>query len=166
MLRTALFALIVGCLLGAGEWAVRRYVPNPYRTKAERMEHGPMPRSIVLGNSHSYYGVRPDMLPAPAVSLANVSQPLAYDLELLRHYEALGRLDSLRFIVAQVSFTSLFDKDFEDTPEWYRCINYKLYMGLDRHPALSRYGFELARPSVYGAKLKSLAGIGLSLIHI
>ncbi len=72
MLRTALFALIVGCLLGAGEWAVRRYVPNPYRTKAERMEHGPMPRSIVLGNSHSYYGVRPDMLPAPAVSLANV----------------------------------------------------------------------------------------------
>lgn len=160
MLRTALFALIVGCLLGAGEWAVRRYVPNPYRTKAERMEHGPMPRSIVLGNSHSYYGVRPDMLPAPAVSLANVSQPLAYDLELLRHYEALGRLDSLRFIVAQVSFTSLFDKDFEDTPEWYRCINYKLYMGLDRHPALSRYGFELARPGVYGAKLKSLAGIG------
>ena len=32
MLRTALFALIVGCLLGAGEWAVRTGGENDYIT--------------------------------------------------------------------------------------------------------------------------------------
>lgn len=159
--RTALFAAIVWLLLGAGEWAVRRYVPNPYRTKAERMERGPLPATLIVGNSHSYYGVDPSLLPdKPAVSLANVSQTLAYDLELLRHYERAGRLDSLRTLIAQVSFTSLFDAPFEDSPEWWRCVNYRLYMGLDRHSALSRYAFELSKPSVYSAKLKSLAGIG------
>jgi len=158
--RTALFVAVVAVILAAGEWAVRTCVPNPYRIKDARMTRCPLPRTVVVGNSHSYYGVVPALLPQPAVSLANVSQTLAYDLALLRRYDRAGRLDSMRMLVAQVSYTSLFDAPFEDSPEWWRCVNYKLYMGLDLHPALSRYGFELLKPSVYAAKLRSVFGFG------
>lgn len=159
--RVAMFALVAAVLLAAGEWMVRRYVPNPYRAKHEMMMAGALPRTVIVGNSHSYYGVDPSMLPGGrAVSLANVSQTLDYDLALLQHYERLGRLDSVRTLIGQVSYTSLFDMPFEDSPEWWRCNNYKIYMGLERHGALSRYAYELARPSTYFAKLKTLAGMG------
>ena len=42
--------------------------------------------TIVLGNSHTYYGIRPELLPYAAVNLANVSQTLDIDLLLLEYY--------------------------------------------------------------------------------
>lgn len=159
LIMTSIFSLLVILSLGVGEMLVRS-LENPYKIKDRAMtEAGGAPvRTIVLGDSHAYFGIRPDLLPARAVSLANVSQTLKYDLLLLRHYAP--QLDSLKLVVMAVNYTSLFDPDLEDTSEWWRAINYKIYNHIDLHSDFSKYNAEISHISVYNKKLKSMAGIG------
>lgn len=154
MILCSLFALLLLATLALGEVAVRS-VENPYKIKDCAMHAGGAPvRTVVLGDSHAYFGIRPDMLPGRAVSLANVSQTLSYDLRLLEHYAP--QLDSLSTLVIAVCHTSLYDPPLEETSEWWRAINYQLYNHLRLHSPFSRYGAELAHISVYNIKLKSL----------
>lgn len=160
LIQTLLFGLLILATLAAGELLVRS-MDNPYKIKARRMAtSGGGISTVILGNSHSYFGIRPDLFDGEAVNLANVSQTLRYDRILLSHYS--DRLDSLRMVILPVGYTSLFDTDLEDTDEWWLGINYKLYMGIDRHSAFSRYGSELSHMAVFNNKLGVLFGLAES----
>lgn len=157
LLRTFLFFMLIGASLAIGEVIVRKS-PNPYATKdAYITAHGKDIRTLILGNSHSFYGIRTDLMPDTAVNLGNVSQPLAYDRMLLEHY--MPMMPGLRRVIMQVSYTSLFDKELEDSDEWWRAIGYKLYMHIGRHGNLSRYACELSYMPVYSAKLANIMGL-------
>lgn len=147
-----LFALPLLALLAAGEWLVRQY-PNSYRYKAEWMDaHADSVQTLVMGASHIYYAVIPDSLGADVFNLSNVSQLYEYDWFLLNRYSA--RLGRLRNLLLVVDDTSLFDAPMEQLPEdWHRCIYYRLYMGYDKHPLWSRYGFELSSNPTFRRKL-------------
>ena len=136
-------------ILGIGEYLVRQ-VPNPYKYKEEWMEkhHGEV-EILVFGASHTYYGIKPDLLGEKAFSLANNSQSLKYDYFLLNKFDC----PNLKMIVLQVSYPTLFSGSLEDSFEWYRAINYKIYMDYPEHSDFSRYNFEFSNMEVFKAKL-------------
>ena len=132
---------------------MRWCVPNSYRMKAEVMErvHDSV-EAIVLGNSHAYSGIRPALLPGVAVNLANVSQTLPIDLELLQRYAP--QCPRLKHVILVADNSNLFDAPMETTDEWFRITYYTLYMnGLGGHSRWSRYGLELAHWDSFKGKL-------------
>ena len=74
LIKTAIFSAIILCLLGLGELAVRN-MPSSYSYKHAYMEgHARDISTLILGSSHTYYGVRSDLLGDSVFNLANVSQ--------------------------------------------------------------------------------------------
>ncbi len=149
---TALFALLVALTLAAGEAYVRS-LPNPSRDKhAWMLAHSRRVRTLVLGSSHTFYGVDPAGLGPGAYSLAQVSQTYRYDDYLLRRYPT----DSLRAVVLPFSYFSLYE-DYElHTAPPHLATRYRLYMDCPYHPRLSRYGFEFMGFDAFKERLTSL----------
>lgn len=151
ILRFALFFGILLLCLVAGEAYVRS-LPNPAKTKhAYLTAHSREVRVLVLGSSHTYYGVQPDILDAKAYSAAMVSQTLRYDDYLLHHYP----FDSLRCVILPISDFTLYE-DLEACEAWYLANRYRLYMNCDIHSRLSVYGWECTAFPTFCEKLKSL----------
>lgn len=137
----AIFAVIVVLLLATVEAIVRHY-PNSYSYKDQWMRaHGDSVTTLILGGSHSYYGLDPAMLGPGTFNLANVTQHPEYDYYVLTRYPTA----SLRRVILVVDAVNVFDYPVEVLPEdSYRATYYRVYMGCDKHSVLSRYGFELA----------------------
>lgn len=128
-------------------------LPNPSRDKHQWMlQNSHEVKTLILGSSHTFYGIRPDLLPLPAFSLAQIAQTYRYDWYLLSHYT----MDSLQTVILPFSYFSLYE-DFENMPrERYNAIRYRLYMDCDLHSPLSYYGFEWSSIDALMEKLKSL----------
>lgn len=148
-----IFSILTLLLLGAGELVVRS-LPTSYSYKAEWMdEHSESVGTLILGSSHTYYGLRPDLLGDSVFNLANVSQTPEYDLILLKKY--LPKMPGLRRVIIPISYFTYRDPVLEED-EWKLAIRYKTQMGLDIHSDLSRYNFEISDFDAYTGKLKSL----------
>lgn len=149
--RFALFALLLLVPLGAGEAYVRS-LPNPSKSKhAYLRAHSREVEVLVLGSSHTYYGVCPETLSPHAYSAAQVSQTLRYDDYLLHHYP----FPRLRRVVVPVSDFSLYE-ELEGGREWYLASRYRLYMDCDLHSRWSVYGWEMTAFRVFCEKLQRL----------
>lgn len=151
LLTTGCFALLLLLALAAGEVYVRS-LPNAAKAKdAWLTRHAGQVETLILGSSHTYYGVAPELLGAHAYNAAQVSQTLRYDNFILEHYP----MPRLKLVVLPVSdFT--FYEDFESGRDWFLAIRYRLYMHCPYHARLSRYGFEVAAFKPFAEKLKSL----------
>lgn len=148
-----LFALIVLFTLGSGEYIVRS-LPNPYKHKHQWMlSNASEVECLIMGSSHTYYGISPTYFLPNTFNLANVSQNPKYDYLLLEKYMPLCH--KLHSVVLPVSYFTFFDKSFEEGDEWFYAINYKLYMDIDEHPCWSRYNFEFSNRPVYSGKLQT-----------
>lgn len=150
--KILVFALLVAVPLICAEIYVES-LPNPSRYKHEWMtEHSRSVNTLILGSSHTFYGVRPDLLSVPSFNLAQISQTYRYDDYLLRHYPT----DSLRNVILPYSYFSIYE-DFESVPRERWCaIRYRIYMDCDIHPRLSYYGFEFSSVNSLTEKLSSL----------
>lgn len=134
------------------EYALRQ-VPNPYRYKYEWMQaHAEEVKTLVIGNSHTFYGVRPSLLDGPAFSLANVAQDLNHDLFLLQYWA--DRYDSLKTVIMPISYFTWFSTGVINDAESYRLRYYKLYMDSDDYPTLSFQSLEISDYRTALGKLK------------
>lgn len=149
--QTLLFASIVLLLFAAGEWYVES-IPNPARDKHRWMTaHHDRVTTLVLGDSHAFYGIRPDLLGDSAYSLALVSQTLRYDDYLLRHYA----MPHLRRVVLTMSYFTLWE-DFERMPDsGAEIARYHIYMDCDLHRS-PQYYLECMHQQSFVERLKSL----------
>ncbi len=153
LLLVFLFFLLTAVMLAAGEYAVRR-IPNPYSAKREAISRfGKDTETVVLGSSHTYYGVVADSLDR-TLNLANVSQTFEYDYRILNRY--IDSFPRLKRVIIPISFFSFFDPPFDRTDERYLETYYKIYLGIDKYPAYSPKAFELSSFVTYSGKLKSL----------
>lgn len=150
--KISVFSLLVLIPLISAEVYVES-LPNPSKTKHQWMrQHSRSVNTLILGSSHTFYGVRPDKLPVSSFNLAQVAQTYRYDYYLLRHYPT----DSLRNVVLPYSYFSIYE-DFESMPrERWNAIRYRLYMDCDIHPRISYYGFECSSINSLTEKLKSI----------
>lgn len=149
--RIVIFALLLLLPLAAGEVYVR-HLPNPSKSKHAFLKaHSREVEVLVLGSSHTYYGICPERLSPHAYSAAQVSQTLRYDHYLLHHYP----FDRLKTVVQPISdFT--FYEELEGGAEWYLANRYRLYMDCDLHSPFSVYNWEVTAFPVFCEKLKSL----------
>lgn len=151
LLRSAIFLLFLLVCAAALELFVRS-LPNSYKLKNEWMENNSNSvECIVLGNSHALFSFRPDSMGNNIFNLANVSQTLDYDCELLKHYAP--RCRNLKSVILTVDNSNLFDASLDEMGP-HRAAFYKIYMGIDRHSVFSRYGLELMNAATVQAKLQ------------
>lgn len=149
--RSGLFFLLLLVPLAAGEVYVRS-LPNPAKSKhAFLSARSRTVDVLVLGSSHTYYGICPELLGAHACSAAQVSQTLRYDDWVLHRYP----FDNLRTVVQPISDFTLYEQ-LEDGDEWYLANRYRLYMDCDIHPRGSVYDWEVTAFPVFCEKLKTL----------
>ena len=149
---SALFLAIMLGIIAVAEMVARAY-PNSYAYKKAWMDaNAERVRTLILGGSHTYYAVKPDLLGANAFSLANVSQAPEYDYWLLSTY--IHRCKNLKTVVMVADEANLFDQPMEDEPEeWYRCRYYRIDMDYPKHSKCSKYNLECSHVSTFSRKL-------------
>ncbi|MGM9868148.1 MAG: hypothetical protein ACI30R_00785 [Sodaliphilus sp.] len=149
---SALFLAMMLGIIAVAEIVTRGY-PNSYAYKKAWMDkNASRVRTLILGGSHTYYAVKPDMLGSNAFSLANVSQGPEYDYWLLSTY--IDRCKNLKTVVMVADEANLFDPPMEDEPgEWYRCRYYRIYMDYPKHSKCSKYNLECSHVSTFSRKL-------------
>jgi len=152
------FWIYLGCVMAAvviflsvGEYLVRQ-VPNTHKFKHEWMKkHHNEVEILTLGGSHSWEGIKPEILGNHAFSLANSSQMLQYDYFLFNNYD----FPNLKEVVITISFPTLFADDYEyDERRWFNVIYYKIYMNCPYHSDFSKYNFEFSNMKTFQDKLR------------
>lgn len=156
-IRRLLLFLLPVILLGVGAESFLRSFPNSYRVKASAMNlMADSVESIILGNSHAYYAVRPALLSDAAVNLANVSQTLAIDREILETYAP--RCSRLKTVYLVCDHSNLFDPPLDHGDESFRLTYYHLYMNLCRPAWTKPFDWELWHTASAVEKLKNRIG--------
>lgn len=149
-----IFSSIILLLLAAGE-VVSRKLPSVYRYKAEYMRRfGDKVEVIILGNSHTYYGIQPDKLGVEAFNLANITQTPEYDLAILQEY--IDSSPKLKYVIIPISYCTYRDPSFKDSDIWYFEVKYKVDMRLSVHPDLSIYNLSIVDFDAYSGKLGNI----------
>jgi hypothetical protein len=106
-----------------------RQIPNNYSYKKNYIEkNAGNINTLILGNSHAFYGFDPKYFEGNAFNAANVSQSLLYDYKILEKYES--SMPNLKTVVVPVSYLSLFTT-LEEGDEAWRVKNYRIYFDLD-----------------------------------
>jgi hypothetical protein len=106
-----------------------RNLPNDFKIKKNYLDtNAPHIETLILGSSHSFYGLNPDYFSSKTFNASNISQSLNYDFKILQKYQ--DKLQSLKTIVLPISYFTLFSK-LEAGSESWRIKNYVLYFKLN-----------------------------------
>lgn len=139
----------IAIALGIGEWCVRS-VENTYSFKRKIMLlNHEKTETLVLGASHTYFGIKPDLLDGNAISLAFVSQQPKYDEFLLKQVE----YPCLKNVILGISYSTFFNDRLENKDVWYMAMYYKIYMHYPEHSDFSYYNYEFFDMDNYRKKL-------------
>lgn len=154
LFNIVIFSAIIILLLVIGEIVVRN-LPSSYSTKHnELINQRSKINTLILGSSHSYYGLIPEVLGDSVFNLANISQSNEYDYALLKQY--IDTLPNLKTIILPISYFTYRDPQLEDDPtEWRYVVKYKTRMKLPTHSDFSLYNLELYDFDGYTAQLSN-----------
>jgi hypothetical protein len=98
------------------------FVPNTYTVKKQLFEKKKDSiEMIVLGTSRAFSGIIPSKMDNFSINLANNSQSLYYDIELLEKYTK--NLPRLKTVVFDINFFS-FEYNLDNGPEAWRALYY------------------------------------------
>lgn len=126
--KTVFFSLPILFLAIAMELLLRN-IPNDYEQKKAYLDkHAAEIETLVMGSSHTYYGVDPVFFTSKAFNVSHVSQTLKYDYAILKKYQP--EFKSLRTIVLPLSYFTLYG-NIEEGAESWRVKNYNLYYHLN-----------------------------------
>ena len=105
LLKCSLFLLPLILVWGAAELFYRA-TENNYSYKYQRINAYKINANIlVLGDSHTFFGICPSYLETPTFNLAGISQSLYFDELLLESY--INELPELKRVVLMVNYTTL-----------------------------------------------------------
>lgn len=124
VIKSILFLLPVFIFLIFLEITIRN-IPNDYSIKKEYLDkNSDEIETLILGSSHTYFGIDPKYIKSKSFNCAYISQSLDYDFEILKKYKT--RLKRLKFIVIPVDYFSLYSRLEEGAENW-RGKNYNMY---------------------------------------
>lgn len=125
---------------------VLRQIPNDYSYKKNYLDtHADEIETLILGSSHSYYGIDPVYFSDNTFNAAHVSQSLTYDYEILKRYDE--KLVSLKTVVIPISYFTLWSKLSNGTESW-RIKNYIIYYGITNEEDSLKFHFEISSNSL------------------
>jgi len=106
-----------------------REIPNDCNLKGRYLDkNASLLDVLILGNSHSFYGINPQCMTFKTFNAAYISQSVDIDYAIFKKYS--NRLTNLKYIVIPISSFSLFTK-LDVGNEYWRMKNYKIYYDLD-----------------------------------
>jgi len=112
-------------VLAAGIELLLRKIPNNYLYKRNYLENNTSKiNTLVLGSSHSFYGLDPQYFKSPGFNAANVSQTLEYDDAIYEKYQ--HQLNHLKVIVLPIDYFTLYTTLHSGQEPW-RVKNYEIY---------------------------------------
>ncbi len=153
LINTGVFALLAVVLLICGEWVVGN-IETSYSFKYQHVrERGEGISTVILGSSHTYYGLKPELLGDSVFNLANVSQTPEYDLLILKNFKPW--LPNLKRVVVPVSYFTYRDPTMEDIDRGL-AVQYNRGMHLSAHSGFSPYNLYLYDFKAYAGRLRSL----------
>lgn len=110
------------------EIAIRK-IPNDYQLKKNYLdENATEINTLILGSSHTFYGLNPEYFSTKTFNAAYVSQSLDLDYEILNAYQS--KLKNLKTVIIPISYFSLFETLETDVEKW-RIKNYVIYYGFE-----------------------------------
>lgn len=94
-----------------------RTVPNNYTFKNELIKtKSDSVEVLIFGDSHTFYGLNPKYFSKPVLNMANVSQTIYFDKLLFE--EHVDYLDSLKFVIIPIEYTTLSQIDNSQEDYW------------------------------------------------
>jgi hypothetical protein len=133
-----------------------RFAANNYTEKSKNISTGYKDCEVlILGNSHTFYGLNPDFFKRKAFNLANKSQTLFYDQLLLEKY--IDSLNALKYVIIPVEYSSLSASDDNAELAW-RSYFYESQMGIDTktHKVFDLKKYSRALPPPFLITLKAI----------
>jgi len=120
-LRLVAFFLLLAIAWAGLEWGMAR-MPNSHSLKRDRLRAlAGQVDTLILGSSEAYYGIAPHQLSGTAFNLANSSQSLYYDEQVLKR--VLPELPHLKRVIILVGYMTLYFELY-DHPESWRQYQY------------------------------------------
>ncbi|WP_435137726.1 hypothetical protein [Formosa sp. A9] len=117
-------------IIGGAIEVLLRQIPNDYKQKAAYLSSNANTiETLILGSSHSLYGINPDYLKGNAFNASFVSQTPDVDWAILQQYQ--NQLTNLKTIIIRLSYASLFET-LSETNEAWRLKDYNLYFHLQQ----------------------------------
>ncbi|WP_183568287.1 hypothetical protein [Mucilaginibacter sp. SP1R1] len=105
-----------------------RRIPNDYQYKCYYLDRNSNDISVlILGSSHAYYGINPQLMTYRSFNAAYVAQSLFYDWQIIKKYDRCWH--SLKYIVLPVDYFSFYGR-LENGIESWRVKNYNIYYGI------------------------------------
>lgn len=149
-----IFSILVLMLLIIGEIIVR-HLPSSYSTKDKSLRsRGDQISTLILGSSHTYYGLMPEAMGDSVFNLANISQSPEYDYALVEFYK--DSLPNLKQLIIPISYFTYRDPAIENGDEWTLAVKYKIGMHLPLHSDFSIYNLEMTDFAGYTGQLANL----------
>ncbi|MDA9276967.1 hypothetical protein N9P56_01155 [Flavobacteriaceae bacterium] len=94
-----------------------RQVPNNYSYKDQQLQKvAPDVQTLVMGDSHAFYGINPVYFKDPTFNLSNISQSLLTDELLLEKH--IANLPALKTVFINISYFTLSTKDNALESNW------------------------------------------------
>lgn len=134
---------------------ITRNIPSTYAYKRQMIENnGDKISTLILGSSHTYYGIDPEVIGDSVFNLANISQTVEYDLALLKYF--IAEMPNLRRIIIPVSYFTYRDPLLENGSSKFLATRYKVEMKLPLHSDFSSYNFQISDFEGFKGKLTGL----------
>lgn len=115
-------------ILGVSCEILLRKIPNDYLAKRLYLDkNSDEVQVLILGTSHSFYGIDPSLLKLRGYNAAYVNQTLDYDWGILNKYK--NHWHDLKFIILPIDAQTLFIQLATQDEEW-RVKNYNIYYGI------------------------------------
>ena len=94
-----------------------RQVPNNYSYKDQQLQKvAPDVQTLIMGDSHAFYGINPAYFKDPTFNLSNISQSLLTDELLLEKH--ISNLPALKTVFINISYFTLSAKDNALESNW------------------------------------------------
>ncbi len=131
------FSLLFGTpilVIGIMAEVLLRQIPNDYGMKKSYLDsNSDQIETLILGSSHSFYGVNPAFISDKTFNSAYISQSLNYDFEILKKYN--DRMKNLKTVIVPISYFS-FALSLDNGEESWRVKNYEMYFDINRSKAV------------------------------
>ena len=111
-----------------------RQAPNNYSYKDQQLQKvAPFTKTLIMGDSHAFYGINPVYFKDPTFNLSNISQSLLTDELLLEKH--IANLPALKTVFINISYFTLSAKENALESNWRKYFYYHS-MGI-RAPSIS-----------------------------
>jgi len=114
-----------------------RRIPNNYKYKKEYLDNNAGKiETLILGSSHSFFGINPEYFSTNTFNACYVSQTLNYDYKIFTKYK--NRFKCLKTVILPISYSTLFAKLELNSDSW-RIKNYLIYYGITTPSSLTDF---------------------------